>query len=150
MDQAEGALARIIMDQIASLPRAPGEPMVWQVNLPYREGDHGDVARMKIRKESRSVNAEESVFWSVLMELQPPGLGVVHSRISLVAGQIDTYFWSEDTETAERIGKQLDVYSARLEHAGVPVGFVSLLSTPPPREPDEARNLSVKLVDEQA
>ncbi|QSA98833.1 flagellar hook-length control protein FliK [Methylococcus sp. EFPC2] len=129
--KAEGALARIVLDQLASQPQIDGKQVLWQLQIPYTDGNQAESAKLKILREHIRRDGREQAFWSVVLELNPPGLGTVHSRISLTGGQIDSYFWSDRPATARLIDAHLDVLAARLQQAGLAIGQLDTLPGAP-------------------
>jgi len=133
LHKAEGALARVVLDQLASQPQAEGKQTVWQGQIPFTDDTHTDAARLKIVRERRAMNDAEQAYWSVELELHPPGLGSVHSRITLAGGRIDSYFWSDREATADLIQSHLELLAARLQQAGLDIGRLDTL----PARPEE-------------
>jgi flagellar hook-length control protein FliK len=131
LHKAEGALARVVLDQLASQPQAEGRQTVWQVQIPFTDDAHTDAARLKIVRERRTLNDAEQAYWSVELELHPPGLGGIHSRITLAGGRIDSHFWSDRQATADLIQSHLELLEARLRQAGLDVGRLDTLPARP-------------------
>jgi hypothetical protein len=151
LQKSEGALARVVLDQLASLPQNDGKQIAWHMDLPFLQGGDPGSARLKIVREDRPQGSEgEQAFWSVVLELEPPGLGTVHSRITLVGERVDTYFWTDRAATCGLIGEHLDLLSARFKQAGLEVGQVAALPGGATKEgsPRKASVLAT-LVDEK-
>lgn len=125
LNKTESALARIVLDQLASLPQNDSRQCVWQLEIPFTDGDHTDAAKLKINRERKTRQGIDQDRWSVELELNPPGLGTVHSRITLTGESIDTYFWSDQENTTHLIRDHLDLLSARYSQAGLEVGQLS-------------------------
>ena len=150
LHKAEGALAGIVMDQLASLPQSDGRQTVWQLEIPYVLGDRADALKLKVVREGKRGAPPLQCFWSVTLELHPPGLGTVNARISLTAGNIDSYFWSDRPETAQAIQSHLDLLAARLQHAGLSVGRLDTLPSAPAGGADSRPGGGTLLLDEKA
>ncbi|MBS1213479.1 MAG: putative flagellar hook-length control protein, partial [Proteobacteria bacterium] len=147
---AEGALARIVLDQLASLPQGDGKQLVWQMEIPFVDEGRSDSAKFKIIREEKSGGAQSGQpYWSAVLELSPPGLGTIHSRITLWGERVDTYFWSDLNSTSALIQDNLDLLAARLQQAGLEIGQLNALPGTPPGAKIEAAQ-SCKLVDERA
>ena len=147
----EGALARIVLDQLASLPTNDGKLMNWQLEIPFTDGRFVGAANLKIVKDSSSPGTGiEQAFWSVIVEISPPGLGAIHSRISLHGDQVSTYFWADEATTTERIHADLDKLSARLKQAGLEIGQIATLPGAPADTAKMLPTLASKLLDERA
>lgn len=150
LDKTEGALAKIVLDQLASLPKHGGEPIAWQIEFPFKDGNHGDSAKLRIVKESKSASQPEQAYWSVILQLSPPGLGTIHSRITLTAKRIETLFWSDQDATSDLLRAHLAILSARLQQAGLEIGRLDTVAGPPPENSIENGKLPMKLLDEHA
>jgi len=151
LNKTEGAIARIVLDQLASLPQNDGKQNVWQLEIPFTDGRHTDAVKLKINRDGKARQAGGPSDWTVVLELNPPGLGTLHSRISLAGDVIDTYFWSDRQATTALIQDHLDLLSARYAQAGLAVGQLNALDGAPPssaKSPDSA--LLPSLLDERA
>jgi Flagellar hook-length control protein FliK len=125
--KTEGAIARIVLDQLASLPQGDGKQNVWQIEVPFTDGQHTDSAKLKIIRESKTNQASGQANWSVVLELNPPGLGTLYSKISLVDDRIDTKFWSDQQTLTALVREKLEFLSARYTQAGLAVGQLDAL-----------------------
>ncbi|WP_052808029.1 flagellar hook-length control protein FliK [Methyloterricola oryzae] len=147
--RTEGAIARIVLDQLASLPQAEGKPMVWQMEIPFTDDGRSDTAKLKVVRENPHEAQSGQAFWSVILELSPPGLGTIHSRINLCGDYVNTYFWSDEGSTAHLIQDHLDLLAARMQQAGLNVGEINTLPGAP-AEGTTASPPATTLVDERA
>lgn len=147
--RTEGAIARIVLDQLASLPQAEGKPMVWQMEIPFSDDGRSDTAKLKVVRENPHGVQSGQAFWSVILELSPPGLGAIHSRINLCGDCVNTYFWSDEGSTAHLIQEHLDLLAARMQQAGLNVGEINALPGVP-AESTMASPPTAPLVDERA
>jgi hypothetical protein len=150
LHKTEGALAKIVLDQLASLPQNEGEPITWQIEIPFSDGRYSDSAKLRIVREGKAGSQAEQAYWSVLLELNPPDLGTIHSRITLIGERIETYFWSDLEATSKLINSRLELLAARLQQAGLEVGRLDTLAGAPGGGRPENRLLPAKLVDERA
>lgn len=145
----EGALARIVLDQLASLPQGEGKPLVWQMEIPFTDDGRSDSAKLKIVREQSSAAQSGQAYWSVILELSPPGLGTIHSRITLCGERVDTYFWTDRGSTSSLIKGNLDLLAARMHQAGLQVGELNALPGAP-SDANPANAPVASLVDERA
>lgn len=138
LHKTEGALARIVLDQLASIPKPDEKQIVWQIEIPYTDGKHADAAKLKIVREggggAQDGPKSAQAYWSVVLELNPPGIGTVHSRIMLSNDKIDSCFWSDQKATRALIEQNLGLLNARLEQAGLNVGQLSSMEGAVPEE----------------
>jgi hypothetical protein len=129
--KAEGALARITVDQLASQPRDDGAVSL-QLNLPFIEGDYRDNIKLRIASEGSS-GADERAdsSWTATIELQPPGLGAFNARIVWNGTQIDACLWSDREETRNSMNQAAETLRVRLEQVGLATGSLTVLDRPP-------------------
>jgi flagellar hook-length control protein FliK len=129
--KAEGALAKITVDQLASQPRDDGAVSL-QLNLPFIEGDYRDNVKLQIASEGGSGSDERAdSSWTATIELQPPGLGAFNARIVWNGTQIDACLWSDREETRNSMSQAAEILRARLEQAGLATGALTVLDRPP-------------------
>jgi hypothetical protein len=150
LEKAEGALATVVLDQLASLPLADDRQSVWQIDIPYTNDQGADVARLKVVREGKRGAAAAQSFWSVTLQLKPPGLGTLNARITLIGGSIDSYFWSDRPATTDMVASHLDVLAARLQHAGLDIGRLDTLPAAPSDAADTAPGQAFSILDEKA
>ncbi|MBP1148730.1 flagellar hook-length control protein FliK [Methylocaldum sp. RMAD-M] len=146
--KVEAAIARVVMDQLASLPRNDAAPSVWQVEIPFTDGQHKDAAKLLITKDAKPGSAESPDSWSLTLELHPPGLGTFCARVVLKGDRIDTYLWSDTATTSDLIREQCERLRARLHGAGLAVGQLTALDRPP--DSPRSENPSPPILDLRA
>jgi hypothetical protein len=139
--KAENALAKLVMDQLASLPKPDGPALAWQLEIPFAaDGRHNDAAQLLVTRDGRQNGREgETECWSVTVELHPPGMGAFCGRIVWNNGRIDAYLWSDRPATAELMRAYTDHLQARLQHAGLEVGHLTTLDKAPNPRPTADR-----------
>jgi flagellar hook-length control protein FliK len=150
LHRTEGVLANITLGQMASLPQQDDRQALWQFAIPYLHAEGSDVALLTIIREGKRGDAAAQNFWSVDMELHPPGLGTLHARITLIAGSIDSYFWSDRDETARLVNSNLDRLAAQLQHAGLAIGRLGVLPAAPNSAEKSNPQMDFPLLDENA
>ena len=148
-NKTEGAIARIALDQLASLPQNDDKQSLWQIEIPFTDGHHTDSIKLKINRESKANQASDQANWSVVLELNPPGLGTLHSRINLVGDVIDTYFWSDQQTITALVQEHLDLLSTRYTQAGLTVGQLNALEGAPVNAKSSGPSLLPSLLDER-
>lgn len=131
LDKTGGALARIVLNQLASLPQSDDKQNAWQIEIPFTDGHHTDAVKLKINRENKTNQTNDQANWSVVLELNPPRLGTLHARISLVNEVIDTYFWSDQQATLALVREHLDRLSNSYSQAGLAVGQLNALEGTP-------------------
>jgi hypothetical protein len=152
LHKTEGVLAKLALDQLASLPSNEGGQTAWRLEIPFfGEDGRADALKLKFSKEGGGARREtKEETWSVLLELNPPGLGAVHGRIALRGGRVDAWLWSDRPETSALIRSHLYLLAARLRQAGVETGRIDALEQAPPNFFDDAPAPGVPLLSERA
>ena len=118
--KAEGVLAKITLNQLASLPNDTPK-QVWQVDLPVWDKQAGvPVPRLEIEKESHPSSSPTTTdAWSVTLTLTPPQLGTLRCKVRLLQQQISVYFFSERPQIAELIQTHLETLQQQLQEKGL-------------------------------
>ncbi len=111
--QTEGALARLQLNQLASLPTAEREPHVWQLDLPFRDDDQIDVFRLRIAKDESSDKYADTPGCTLTLRFNLRPLGPIEARLALSGSAVSTHFWAEQRDTRARI----EQYLPQLERA---------------------------------
>lgn len=134
LQQVEGALARIQLHQLQSLPSSEAGRAVWAMELPLRHGQDIDLFGLRIERDAEHNPAAPTQrdTWSVSLAFDLGELGPVRARISLYDGQISAQFWTEQSATRQRFEDHLATLHARLRDAGLQVGRLGCHSGMPP------------------
>lgn len=120
--QTEGALARIQMHQLASLPQEEGARQVWQFELPVAMPKSTDSFMLQIEKEQRANGNEQETVWSVTLHFNIDPLGPVSARLVLGDDQISSFFTAELADTARELENALPKLSDAFLRAGLKIG----------------------------
>lgn len=124
LNEVKSGLARIVMDQLASLPQDDPQQQAWQLTIPFQNGQQTETIKLKIHHEKKNTQQvdKQSSSWSVVLELNPPGLSTLKSRISITSDRVDTFFWCDQAATTELIKSNLDKLELSYQQAGLMVG----------------------------
>jgi len=123
--KVEGAIARIVLNQIASYPADDTSKQQWHIELPVIQKDTTNPVKLLITRDSKNGAGEEKNQWSIDLELEPQGLGRISSRIVFVDNEISTFFRCERSTTNQLINDQLGVLRQRLVQSGINPGNIS-------------------------
>lgn len=145
---AESAIARIVLDQLAALPQNNETQNVWQIEIPYLNQNHNDAVKLTIKRESHMYTETGQANWSVLLEIKPPELGVMHCKISMVDGKVDTCFWSNNSNTLTEVEQNLKMLSARYQEAGLTTGHLNVIEGVPAKPIPSKSSYQPPLLDE--
>lgn len=123
--KAENAVARIVLDQLISLPKEDNPKQLWNLELPFMDRETAEATSIEIEWEKEKDRQAGSSNWSVNITITPPGLGTIHCVVAYRNGVINTYFRSQKTQTADLIKHNLDYLKGQLEDSGLKTGNMS-------------------------
>jgi len=147
LQQANGAIARLQVNQVSSLPNDDNLQQVLSFELPIRHEDRIDVVQIRIFQDRTATHREESHRWSASLALAMESLGTVYATITISQQQVWTSIWAERKATVEIVSQHLqDLYSGYIK-AGLKIGATQCFhGTPPPA----VKNAHTILVDSNA
>lgn len=123
--KTENTLARIILNQLASLPKDDGPRQVWILDLPFLHKENAASVKIEIDREQHENKETNQENWTVAITISPPEIGTIHCKISCFDKTINTRFWSDKPETVTKIASHLDYLKTQLEQAGIITGHMS-------------------------
>ncbi|HXQ10090.1 MAG TPA: flagellar hook-length control protein FliK [Caulobacteraceae bacterium] len=121
LEDVNGALARQVLFQLASLPNA--SPAVetaphWMFELPFAAPQGASPTPFEISRDGggqRTAGGEEGEpTWRARFSLDLGAAGPVHARVSLAAGRVRVGLWAEQAGTAAALDAGRGVLSAEL------------------------------------
>ncbi len=134
--QAEAALARVQLHQLASHPRdAERGILEWLLELPVRRGEEIDLWSMRIAREKQDDAApqqEHQRDWTAQLAFDLPGLGPVQAQVSLRGERVSTRFWTGDETTLPLFREHLAELQNMFGHVGLEVGELDCVPGPMP------------------
>ena len=149
--QAEGALARVQLNQLSSLPQERQAGMEWLIELPVRREQETDIWNLRVSRDPERAPGQEpdetSAAWSVMLAFDLPGIGPMQTRVNLRGEQISAQFYSQTTGVLPLVMEHLPVLQARLRQAGLQVDDLSCHHGQIPTTAAPKRN---RLLDERA
>jgi hypothetical protein len=145
--QVEGGLARVVLNQLASLPQDEPAQQLWQLDIPVRQPNGEETVRLQIERESAANPREEAgERWKVTIDFDIDPIGPVRARLTLTGEEISSRFTAQLAATAERIEGSMHLLESALLRAGFKV--VNLSATH--GEIDQRVQSAYTLVDEHA
>lgn len=130
--QAEGALARVQLNQLSSLPQERQPGMEWLIELPVRREQDADVWNLRILRHAGHDGGRdgecaqgEDGSWSVMLAFDLPGIGPMQTRVNLRSDTITAQFFSRTTGTLALVQEHLPLLEARLRQAGLRIDELS-------------------------
>jgi hypothetical protein len=136
--QAEAALARIQLHQLAAVPREGERGLLeWLFELPIRRGDDIDLWSMRLfqeRSEQQQEAQQPVQRWAVQLAFELPGLGPVQAQVQLCNEQVSASFWAEQTDTLPLLREHMHELREALRTAGLDIGDLECQQGPRPTE----------------
>jgi len=147
--KTEGTLAKLMLDQLSSLPREDNPKQLWNLELPYIDQEETQSVQLTIEREKHQEQRQDDPNWSVTISIAPPLLGLIHCRLSFCDKALNTQFWSERTGTAELIEDNLEYLQQQIEAAGLKTGLLRV-NQGLPEPPGKTGKENWSLFDDQA
>lgn len=149
LQKAHGALAKLTVDQLNSLPKDDSPKQSWMLELPFFHDGNPESMKIQIERDRRKADDKPENNWAVSITISPPNLATIHCRISCYDGTVNTRFWSEAIDTVDRINAHLDYLKQQLEQKGIVTGFMEAHQGQPPT-PDSIVSSMPHLLREKA
>lgn len=124
LQKAQGALAKLTIDQFNSLPKEDSPKQTWVLELPFFHDGQPESVKIEIERDAPKKGESAEKNWAVSVTITPPELGTIHCRISCYDGTVNTRFWSDVAGTVERINAHLDYLKQQFESKGLTPGFM--------------------------
>lgn len=110
LTKAEGALAKITLNQLANAYPDNTPRQSWQLEIPFYNGQNQEAMFIKIEREdsTKSAGATDDQ-WTVSLEMNPPNLGLIKNKLTLIDQQISSHFWTENKQTGQLLKDHINV-----------------------------------------
>jgi hypothetical protein len=127
LQKTENNVAKLSLDQLVSLPKEDNAKQIWTMELPFVDRGSADTVNIQIERDKDTNNqTSENDNWSVMITINPPGLGTIQCKLAYHNEAINTYFRSQQLETTELISQHLEHLKNQLEAAGLKPGVMSI------------------------
>ena len=136
--QLEGAVSRIQLHQLHSLPGEEGVRPVWTMEIPVRRDGHTDVWSLRIEEEARGRDEAASTRWCISLAFDFEPLGPVQARLTLQADKVSASLWAERHSTVSLFGRHAQELREMLNTAGLLVGDILCVHGHPPQAREDA------------
>jgi hypothetical protein len=121
LHQTDGALARVVLSQFASLPDGQQANAQWTFQLPVALPNGTAVAGFQVERDTAGGGAEGTERgWRVRFAVDA-GDGGVEAVVGLVREDVSVNLRAENSATLERLGDELPLLRTALEAAGLVV-----------------------------
>jgi uncharacterized protein (UPF0147 family) len=122
--KTENTVAKLVLDQLASLPKDDSPKQVWLVDIPFIDRQHAESVRIEVQQDKENRQQQRGNNWSVNITITPPELGTIHCIVSYRDQLINTYFKSRNDQTTEIIKNNLNYLKEQLEQSGLKTGHM--------------------------
>ncbi|MGR9051574.1 MAG: flagellar hook-length control protein FliK [Gammaproteobacteria bacterium] len=123
LQKAETGVAKMVLDQLASLPKEDGT-QIWRFDIPFIKDEKAALLKLAIEREQHRSGPPGDSAWSVTVTITPPNLGTVHCKVSYLDGVVNTHFWSQEGSVARLIENNIEFLRRQLEAAGLKTGLM--------------------------
>jgi flagellar hook-length control protein FliK len=124
--KTENTLAKVVVDQLHSVPKENSNKQIWTFELPFLMHNHIETLKMEIQRDNASQSIDNPPQnWSVNLTLTPPKLGEVQCVISYQNGMVNTHFKNNQQQTTALVNQHLENLKQQLQHVGLVVGLMS-------------------------
>ena len=114
LTKTEGAVAKITINQLANSTPDTTVRQVIQLEIPFYNGQTEDALYIKIQKDDASKNTNKiDNKWTVSLEMNPPNLGRIKSKLTLQGENISSSFWAENQQTGNLLKSHLSMLNER-------------------------------------
>lgn len=143
----ETTLARLTTQQLMPLTREADSALLWLMELPVKDKNENQLLQFRIEQEPASA-ADSTDNWTVTIHFDFATLGMIQTRIHLVAETLSTVFHAEKQATEYLIQQNLPL----LESALIKQGFHNLRLDISRQKLSEAKPVTenISIVDEEA
>ena len=148
--KTENSVAKIILEQLASLPREDSAKQFWQCNIVFMDQEYPQSAQLEIHLDKEQDPSINAMNWSVNITITPPGLGSIHCIVSCRDKVISTYFNTQQKASANLINDNLLYLKAQLEDQGLIVGQMTANEGNVKKSPEPGQPTGRKLFDDHA
>jgi len=133
LGQAEAALSRVRLQQLASLPHdaartaslGPAAAAAeWNLEVPMLLGHELAMAQLQISRDGKGKGERRERGWRMAFSLNFSALGEVGAQVSLFGQSASVLIWAEEDETATALAQMLPELTPALMAKGLAVGSV--------------------------
>lgn len=150
LQKAQGALAKLTLDQLNSLPRDESPKQAWLLELPFFDEKNANSVKIEIEQDKTGGGENSPKNWLVSITVTPPGLSTIHCTVSCYDGTVNTRFWSDAADTVHRINDHLDYLKQQFEKNGLSTGFMEAHQGQPVGSDSSSKSPLPHLLNEKA
>ena len=143
LGQTDGAIARQVLMQVASLPDATGAGPLhndgadthWSLEIPFVTPQGTAIAHFEIQRDGHRAAPKQMPMaaWRANFSLDFEPVGPIHAQIALAGKRTTVNIWAERSETAAVLRSGAAELSTALQAASLETGDVTVRNGAPPR-----------------
>ena len=136
--QADAALSRVKLMQLASLPDAdPARPATPELRteIPFLIGSELVMAQFQVTRDAARRKTDGKRGWTMRFAMNFSGTGEVGAEVGLIGRSVSVALWAAEPETARRLEAALPELAPALAGLGLEAGAIRVRSSPPAPEP---------------
>lgn len=122
--KTENSLAKIILNQLGSLPKEEGIKQAWVLDIPFINKEVSESVKIEIEREQNKDEETIPGNWAVTITITPPDLGTIHCKVICINKTINTRFWSDTEKVVSKINHNLDYLKTQFDKAGIETGHM--------------------------
>ncbi len=122
--KTENSLAKIILNQLGSLPKEEGIKQAWVLDIPFINKEVSESVKIEIEREQNKDEETNSGNWAVTITITPPNLGTIYCKVICINKTINTRFWSDTEKIVSKINQNLDYLKTQFDKAGIETGHM--------------------------
>ncbi|MDD5112949.1 MAG: flagellar hook-length control protein FliK [Methylobacter sp.] len=148
--KTENSLAKIVLDQLVSLPKEDIPKQLWHFELAFMDRETPQTAELQIQMDQEQDQATAINNWSATITITPPGLGAIHCVVNCRDKLVSTYFKTQTSQTASLIKDNLEYLKTQFEEQGLKIGLMSANEGGLPTNHASKQSQGKKLFDDHA
>lgn len=149
LQKTENSVAKLTLDQLASLPKDDSPKQVWLLEIPFLGESKAQSVKIEIEHDKRNGSEQdEQTKWSVYLTITPPNLGTLHCKLSYFDDKINAHFWSEQEAVTGLIKQNIEHLKKQFEAEGLNPGFIDALDGTPSRK-ETTPTIEMGLINEK-
>ena len=124
IQQVEGALARIQLNQLSSTPTPDQTIDRWYIEIPVLTDGRFHSVTLDIERDPGNQTRGASDAWTVSLSVDLGEAGWLHARLQLHGGELSTTLWAERASTAELVEQRLGRLAKALSASGLELNSI--------------------------
>lgn len=123
-DDVRAALARVTLQQLASLPRDESAPPQWLLDVPVRNGERIEIFHLHIFREKKPRDPKFPPAWCVRLSFDLVTLGPINVLVTYHALAVSVSLWAKERATVTLFERHLEQLRSQLRAEGVHVSHL--------------------------